>query len=51
MAIAADVNGGLHLLTRITFLEPAISVAPPRNQVVLGGTFFKRSGAQLTGLV
>lgn len=40
MAVPADVNGGLHLLTRESFLKPTISVAPARNQVMFSGAFF-----------
>ncbi len=50
VALAAYVDRKLHLLTCVTFLEPAITMAPPRNQMVLGRALFHRSLAKLTGV-
>ena len=43
VAVATQWDRFLHLLPREVLLEPFIVVARARNQVMLGGTLFRRS--------
>ena len=49
VAIAAERNRLLHLLASEVLLEPLVAMAHPRNQMVFGGSFFRRSFAEQAG--
>ena len=46
VAVAAERNRFSHLLASEVLLKPLVAMAHSRNQMVFGGSFFRRSFAE-----